>query len=48
MFAGPVGQVEVFFYWPEAIFGIFYWSGAIGPLLASSPAIILHFVLYDK
>ena len=37
MFTGPVGPVEVFFYWPEAIFGDFYWPGAIGPLLASSP-----------
>ena len=39
MFTGPVGPVEVFFYWPEAIFGNFYWPGAIGPLLASSPVI---------
>ena len=38
MFTGPVGPVEVFFYWLEAILGDFYWSGAIGPLLASSPA----------
>ena len=37
MFTGPVGPVEVFFYWPEAVFGNFYWPGAIGPLLASSP-----------
>ena len=39
MFTGPVGPVEVFFYWPEAIFGNFYWPEAIGPLLASSPAL---------
>ena len=37
MFTGPVGPVEVFFYWPEAVFGIFYWPGAIGSPLASSP-----------
>ena len=38
MFSGPVGPVEDFFYWPEAIFGNFYWPGAIGSPLASSPA----------
>ena len=38
MFNGPVGPVEVFFYWPEAVFGNFYWPGAIGSPLASSPA----------
>ena len=37
MFTGPVGPVEVFFYWPEAVFGNFYWPGAIGLPLASSP-----------
>ena len=37
MFTGPVGPVEVFFYWPEAVFGNFYWPGAIGTPLASSP-----------
>ena len=37
MFTGPVGPVEVLFYWPKAIFGNFYWPGAIGPLLALSP-----------
>ena len=37
MFTGPVGPVEVFFYWPEADFGNFYWPGAIGSPLASSP-----------
>ena len=37
MFSGPVGPVEVFFYWPEAVFGNFYWPGAIGLPLASSP-----------
>ena len=36
MFTGPVGPVEVLFYWPKAIFGNLYWPGAIGPLLASS------------
>ena len=44
MFTGLVGPVEVFFYWPEAIFGNFYWPGAIGPLLASSPVPILHYL----
>ena len=38
MFTGPVGPVEVFFYWPEVVFGNFYWPGAIGSPLASSPA----------
>ena len=28
MFTGPVGLAEVFFNWPEAIFGNFYWHGA--------------------
>ena len=37
MFTGPEGPVEVFFYWPEAVFGNFYWPGAIGSPLASSP-----------
>ena len=39
MFTGPVGPVEVCFYWPEAVFGNFYWPGAIGSPLASSPVI---------
>ena len=39
MFTGPVGPVEVFFYWPEAVLGNFYWPGAIGSPLASSPVI---------
>ena len=37
MFTGPVGPVEDFFYWPEAVFENFYWPGAIGSPLASSP-----------
>ena len=37
MFTGPVGPVEVFFYWPEVVFGNFYWPGAIGSPLTSSP-----------
>ena len=41
MFTGPVGPVEVFFYWPEAVFGNFYWPRAIGLPLASSPALYL-------
>ena len=45
MFTGPVGPVEVFFYWPEAVFGNFYWPGAIGSPLASSPE-VLHFNWY--
>ena len=40
MLTGPVGPVEVLFYWPEDILGIFYWSGASGSLLASSPDFI--------
>ena len=38
---GPVGPVEVFFYWPETVFGNFYWPGAIGSPLASSPGIVI-------
>ena len=37
MFTGPVGPVEVFFYWPNPVLGNFYWPGAIGSPLASSP-----------
>ena len=37
MFTGPVRPVEVFVYWPEAVLGNFYWPGAIGSPLASSP-----------
>ena len=37
MFTGPVGPVEVPFYWPAVVFGNFYWPGAIGSPLASSP-----------
>ena len=40
MFTGPVGPVEVFFYWPVAVFGNFYWPGAIGLPLASSPGML--------
>ena len=43
MFTGPVGPVEVFFYWPESILGNFYWPGAIGSPLASSPGDADHF-----
>ena len=39
MFTGAVGPVEVFFYWPEVVLGNFYWPGAIGLPLASSPDI---------
>ena len=39
MFTGPVGPVEVFFYWPETVFGNFYWPEAIGLPLASSPGV---------
>ena len=45
MFTGPVGPVEVFFYWPEAVFGNFYWPGAIGSPLASSPVIPLKSII---
>ena len=41
MFTGPVGPVEVFFYWPEVVFGNFYWPGAIGSPLALSPDLIV-------
>ena len=37
MFTGPVGPVEIFVYWPEAVLGNFYWPGAIGSPLVSSP-----------
>ena len=46
MLTGPVGPVEVFFYWPEAVFGIFYWPGAIGLPLASSPDIYIYIYIY--
>ena len=42
MFTGPVGPVEVFIYWPEAVFGNFYWPGAIDSPLASSPVIVAN------
>ena len=45
MFTGPVGPVEVFFYWPEAVFGNFYWPGAIGSPLASSPEMINMYLI---
>ena len=35
MFTGPVGPVEVFFYWPEAVLGNFYCPAAIGSPLPS-------------
>ena len=41
MFTGPVGPIEVFFYWPEAVLGNIYWPGAIGSPLASSPALVV-------
>ena len=37
MLTSLVGPVEVFFYWPEAVLGNFYWPGAIGSPLTSSP-----------
>ena len=37
MFTGPVGPIEIFFYWPEAVLENFYWSGASSSLIASSP-----------
>ena len=48
MFTGPVGPVEVFFYWPEAVLGNFYWPGAIGLPLASSPVIYVFRNLMNK
>ena len=42
MFTGPVGPVKFFFYWPEAVLGNFYWPGAIGLPLASSPVIMFQ------
>ena len=47
MFTGPEGSVEVFFYWPEAVFGNFYWPGAIDSPLASSPDYVLVFPVGD-
>ena len=46
MFTGPVGPVEVFIYWPEAVFGNFYWPGAIGSPLASSPQYVTKHCFY--
>ena len=49
MFTGPVGPVEVCFYWPEAVLGNFYWPGAIGSPLASSPGYVArNQILYVK
>ena len=51
MFTGPVGPVEDFFYWPEAVLGNFYWPWPIGSPLASSPGVLIHFpakVGYDN
>ena len=45
MFTGPVGPVEVFFYCPEAVSGNFYWPGAIGSPLASSPVFFNAYIL---
>ena len=41
MFTGRVGPVEIFLYWPEAVFGNIYWPGAIGSPLASSPGVFI-------
>ena len=48
MFTVPVGPVEVFFYWPEAVLGNFYWPRAIGLPLASSPVDERKPVLHEK
>ena len=40
MFTGSVRPVEDFFYWPNAVLGDFYWPGATGTLLVSSPALV--------
>ena len=45
MFSGLVGLVEVFYYWPEAILGDFYWPGASVSLLISSPGIYKYGLL---
>ena len=47
MFTGPEGSVEVFFYWPEAVLGHFYWPRASGLLLALSPLLIDTAILLD-
>ena len=39
MFTDPVEPVEVLFYWSEAVLGNFYWPGASGSLIVSSPGI---------
>ena len=46
MFTGPVGPVEVFFYWPETVLWNFYWPGAIGSPLASSPVRVCTNILF--
>ena len=40
MLNGPVGPVEVFFTGPKPFWEFFTGLGAIGPLLASSPAVL--------
>ena len=35
-----VEPFKVFFYWPEAVLGNFYWPGVSGSLLALSPGYV--------
>ena len=49
MFTGPVGPVDVFFYWPEAVLGVLLLlPGASGSLLAASPALQLGSLMILK
>ena len=48
MFTGPVGPVEVFFLLAEAVFGNFYWPGAIGSPLASSPGLVGTHTVFQR
>ena len=46
MFTSLVGPVEVFFYWPEAVFGNSYWPRAIGsPLLRALIVVVVIVVI---
>ena len=42
MFTGPVGPVEVLFYWTKAILGNFYWPGAIRTTVSVEPCSLFH------
>ena len=49
MFTGPLGSVEVLFYWPEDFFGNFDWpeaSSLFGVFTLNHHGIICYFKLF--